>query len=884
MKASAIAHLSSSKANHNANNLSCGKTIPLPPPGLVRLLPALSPMYPLIPNVRPVAPPAPGQNPFNSVTAPRKDSNCDTFSYCRGTEFSRFKQQANRSNFPHCRSNSRAKQNNRKQYFLPYMNKDSGKLRISSNKHDEAYVDIGDDNQDILVLGIQDRNRALHGDIVVVRIKERERWAVRDVLYFAWREGKLNERMDDDGQLITVPPVKLATNNFICHTSIASFKSNCDGNYDKNIAVSSNFVTIIRQNGNGGDNCRFNRRLLMNMSSEDWGMPDLCLQKTAEVVFIVEKRNCRAAVGILKNFVDKNRNFALFLPIDSRIPRMVIPVEEIPNNLFDQSQLSSRFIYLANIAEWNIRDRNARGKLYKRLGVMGDLDAETEGLLFTNNIDTREFSPAVLSSLPITENVDWKIDEKEFKYRRDFRDETVFAIESSAIHDRDFAMHLRRLQIENNHGPIFEVGVHVPDVSHFVQPGTELDNWAASRVTSIRLVQKIIPMLPKILTDDLCLLKPGIIRLTFSVLLKIDENGKICSIWFGRSIVQLNRKFTNETAEIAKQFRTKRLGPHFRTSVPPKFELKLERNNDLCDDLLKIEYSNVDLLMDEFKILTNMYVARKILYTFPEIAILKKQEIPKRKGLLKVLKNIVEQCVKLFDSENGLCCTFADCINGHHASDDLAVCFKESPIAQIYDALQPAYYYAGGVDNNYADFKYSVPVYTNFTSPCTRYPDIMVHRLLSGALRYSLPPGLLSKELKEVLDYCNEKCQIATNIEEANFEMFFSSLITRKGPMVLKAIVVGLFKTHLNVVLSDYGWIKAIFYNSMRKTLCEARFQNGYRPTLILYWPSLCDQNDNEYIKSVIRLGSIVDIILAPAPDSNKYIVTLKAPETREFQ
>lgn len=59
----------------------------------------------------------------------------------------------------------------------------------------------------------------------------------------------------------------------------------------------------------------------------------------------------------------------------------------------------------------------------------------------------------------------------------------------------------------------------------------------------------------------------------------------------------------------------------------------------------------------------------------------------------------------------------------------------------------------------------------------------------------------------------------------------------------------------------------------MRKTLCEARFQNGYRPTLILYWPSLCDQNDNEYIKSVIRLGSIVDIILAPAPDSNKYIV-----------
>lgn len=164
------------------------------------------------------------------------------------------------------------------------------------------------------------------------------------------------------------------------------------------------------------------------MSSEDWGMPDLCLQKTAEVflfrcfwfggcqrqkkqnfevryhtlhqsfltsrinalfslsiklqppilwltfkkwnnfllkrfqvVFIVEKRNCRAAVGILKNFVDKNRNFTLFLPIDSRIPRMVIPVEEIPNNLFDQSQLSSRFIYLANIAEWNIRDRNARG-------------------------------------------------------------------------------------------------------------------------------------------------------------------------------------------------------------------------------------------------------------------------------------------------------------------------------------------------------------------------------------------------------------------------------------------------------------------------------------------------------------------------------------------
>ncbi|PIO56990.1 hypothetical protein TELCIR_21609 [Teladorsagia circumcincta] len=116
-------------------------------------------------------------------------------------------------------------------------------------------------------------------------------------------------------------------------------------------------------------------RTLSEMPDEDWGVPDVCLQKTAEVMYIMEMKNCRAAMGQLKVMTDGNRNWALFSPTDSRMPRMMIPADQLPSGFFDRPQ------------------------------------AETEGLLFANNVDTREFSVSVMHCLPIFETKQWTIDE-----------------------------------------------------------------------------------------------------------------------------------------------------------------------------------------------------------------------------------------------------------------------------------------------------------------------------------------------------------------------------------------------------------------------------------------------------------------------------------------
>lgn len=130
-------------------------------------------------------------------------------------------------------------------------------------------------------------------------------------------------------------------------------------------------------------------------------------------------------------------------------------------------------------------------KLYKSLGLAGDIKAETDGLLMANDIDTREYSSAALSSLPVlidSEGVacGWKITEKEYETRRDFRDELVISIDPKTARDLDDALHVKRMS-----DGTWEVGVHIADVSHFVNFGTELDVWAAQRATSVYLVHMV---------------------------------------------------------------------------------------------------------------------------------------------------------------------------------------------------------------------------------------------------------------------------------------------------------------------------------------------------------------------------------------------------------
>uniref|UniRef100_A0A0R3RSF8 DIS3-like exonuclease 2 n=1 Tax=Elaeophora elaphi TaxID=1147741 RepID=A0A0R3RSF8_9BILA len=1026
MKAAAIVHagsqLSPLSAGHNSAGGSNGaatyrNTLQLPPMDLIRLLPPLAPMYPLIPNgmQRPATPAPSGHGVFASGLGPQRQGNKNgAFGGAGQHQYfnSAHNVQGNtsQSNGNNQQRNTQQNQKTRKPFFMPYMSLDAvnrglangdlikGVLRVNQRNYEESFVDnpMGDEQQDILILGVHDRNRALHGDIVVVRIKDRNCWVVRDALYEAWRGGNLKARVDDNGQPLTIPPIKRSdyevelspaelldlptcidkcisseklkedvpvTKNrrynreqMLCIAAkleLERRKQVVDGDIgidpailstisrlaivkrtDSPIGLSQSGVSTCgtsnsslgvctvttRRNGTGTSGSmqrRSNYRILSDMPDEDWGIPDMCLQKTAEVVFISEQKNCRAAVGMLKMMADGNRNWALFSPGDSRMPRMMIPADQTPATFFERPQDFSKFIYVARMVEWQATAQFARGKLYKSLGMAGDVEAETEGLLLANDVDTREFSQAALSSLPITEAVEWKIDEKEFKYRKDFRDETVFTIDPSTARDLDDALHIKPISDCDGVGnPGWEVGVHIADVSHFVQFGTELDQWAFSRGTSVYLVHKVIPMLPQILCEGLCSLNPNVDRLTFSVVWKINDQGQIFEEWFGRAIIRSCCKLSYEHAQDfidhpEKNFVLPELPEIFNGKNPdevkeavlwlhkiafilrkkrfengslyldmPKLRFTLDETSGMPNGLCLGERKEANFLVEEFMLLANIAVARKIESAFPKTALLRRHPPPK----IKMLRDILEKCEKVgFVIDGSSSATISSGLEKYKGDAEIKRTIVQMLTHLLMKSMQLALYFCVGSLKNrgdYAHYALSVPFYTHFTSPIRRYPDIMVHRFLSAALGYSPAPGLTVKEVETIASHCNDRKLTARTVSEASDDMFFGVFIKECGPLTERAVVIQVLDASFDVLVIKYGVVKRI-YTSRLRLAREPRFIEGPCPSLLLYWDSTND-GSNAAIEQVISMCTLVEVVLSALPEPTKYQAVLKQPVNGE--
>lgn len=185
-------------------------------------------------------------------------------------------------------------------------------------------------------------------------------------------------------------------------------------------------------------------------------------------------------------------------------------------------------------------------ELVKCIGHEGELEVETEAILIENGIDYSEFDEQVNECLPHTP---WHIPPEEFTYRRDLRDTCVFTIDPASARDLDDALHV--IQLDNDDGNRrYQVGVHIADVSYFVREDTLVDKYAAERTTSVYLVQKVIPMLPRLLCEHLCSLNPDTDRLTFSVIWTVNSNGDVLDEWFGRSVINSVVKLSYEHAQV----------------------------------------------------------------------------------------------------------------------------------------------------------------------------------------------------------------------------------------------------------------------------------------------------------------------------------------------
>ncbi|BHF72831.1 DIS3-like exonuclease 2 [Sparganum proliferum] len=281
------------------------------------------------------------------------------------------------------------------------------------------------------------------------------------------------------------------------------------------------------------------RRVIGYLSFEPASpMPSAFLESEVEVSDYIMTPN-----ALSTNNGTSSRRVCYLIPERPNLPKVKLAISSIPEDLLRDPSKASSVRFACEIREWPQNSMYPHGVLCSQIGDPAEIEPATDQLLIQYGIRDAGFTEEMTSTLPASEE-EFTIPQYEYVRRRDFRSNCIVSVDPSTAKDVDDALHVRKC------GPnTFEVGVHIADVSFFVRPNSALDRDAADRTTSVYLVQRVIPMLPSILSEKLCSLNPGADRLAFSVVFKVDGEGQVLDVWFGRSIIRSCAKLSYEDAQ-----------------------------------------------------------------------------------------------------------------------------------------------------------------------------------------------------------------------------------------------------------------------------------------------------------------------------------------------
>jgi exosome complex exonuclease DIS3/RRP44 len=546
------------------------------------------------------------------------------------------------------------------------------------------------------------------------------------------------------------------------------------------------------------------------------------LQPTARVVGVM-KRNWRMYVGhiapqSISSSTQGNAQQPVFvIPMDKCIPRIRIKTRKA-------SELVGKRILVA-IDEWSQYSRNPEGHFVRALGEIESQEAETEALLLEHDVEYRPFPKSVLDCLP-PEGHGWKVPESldigdtQLAMRRDLRELLVCSIDPPKCQDIDDALHAYELPNGNYH-----VGVHIADVTHFVKPATPLDDEGANRGTSVYLVDKRIDMLPMLLGTDLCSLKPYVDRFAFSVLWELDPTGNIVNVEFTKSIIRSREAFEYSEAQaridnesfqddltkgmrillkLSKLLKKKRMDAGALNLASP--EVKVHTDSELQDpgtvEIKKILETNS--LVEEFMLLANISVARRIYEAYPQVAMLRRHGAPPVTNFdvlndqLRVRKNMAI----VLDSSKTLADSLDKCV------DPKDPFFNTLVRIMATRCMMAAEYFPSG-DYGYSEFRHyglASEIYTHFTSPIRRYADVVAHRQLAGAIGYEpLHQNHLDKNRMEAIcRNINRRHRNAQFAGRASIEYYVGQVL-KADESVQEGYVIKVFSNGVGILVPKFG-------------------------------------------------------------------------------
>lgn len=476
-----------------------------------------------------------------------------------------------------------------------------------------------------------------------------------------------------------------------------------------------------------------------------------------EVVEIVERWRT-SFVGT----VEIMPNFAFLIPDNKNMPfDLFIPTANL--NGAKQGQKA-----VARVVEWDSKSKNPVGEIINVLGYPGMNETEMHAILaefelpynFTDELE------ADADKIPAA------ITEDDINSRRDFRHVPTFTIDPEDAKDFDDALSLRQLENGN-----WEVGVHIADVTHYVKPGSLVEEEAKQRATSIYLVDRVVPMLPERLSNHICSLNPAEDKLTYAAVFELNDKSEIVDEWFGRTIINSDKRFSYNEAQkvidtgegemkdqvlllhrLAQQLRTKRFsqGGFAFEKVEVKFEL------DEAGKPLGIKFREMgtaNQLVEEFMLLANKrvaeYVGKKLKgKTF----VYRIHDTPDPEKISNFSHFITRFGYKLIeDDKTSLPKAMNKLLNSIAGK-------KEQNIIETLAlrSMAKAIYSTENIGHYGLSFKF----YTHFTSPIRRYPDMMVHRLLTYYLNQE-NPGTQEK-YEKLCNHSSKMERLSTEAERAS--------------------------------------------------------------------------------------------------------------------
>lgn len=517
----------------------------------------------------------------------------------------------------------------------------------------------------------------------------------------------------------------------------------------------------------------------------------------AEVVEILERSN-DTFVGRLS----VSKQYAFLLTESSRLANDIF----IPKDKLKGGKDGDKAV--VKVTEWPDEFKNPIGEVIDVLGPVGDNNAEMHAILAEFGLPYVYPKKVVAAA----EKISTEIPEEEIAKREDFRNVLTFTCDPADAKDFDDALSIRKTE-----SGLWEVGVHIADVTHYVEEGSIIDKEALNRATSVYLVDRTIPMLPEKLCNNLCSLRPDEDKLAYSVIFELDEDAFVRNSRIVHTVIRSNRRFCYEEVQaiienqkgeyadeilvldkMAKKLRERR----FKNGAVNFDRVEVKFNIDEKGKPLSVyfkESKDANKLIEEFMLLANRTVAERIgkvgkdkkAKTF----VYRVHDLPDPEKLENLSQFISRFGYKLrtSGSRNDITKSLNNLLNDVHGK-------KEENLIETISvrAMMKAYYSTHNIGHYGLAFDY----YTHFTSPIRRYPDMMVHRLLTHYLEQEGRSANL-KKYESMCEQSSKMEEIAAQAERASIKYKQVEFMADKIGQVFEGVISGICEWGIYVELND---------------------------------------------------------------------------------